>query len=77
MSYKYMCPKCKSRNTRRAIIIDDFNDLYVGSEKYIPEKHGSPYQCNECNNVFVVGIERMPYIEHIKLIQAEMNKKEE
>lgn len=40
-------------------------------ESYRPELHGSPYVCNDCHNVFAVGIERMPYAEHIDKIREE------
>jgi len=66
----YHCPRCHSNNTKRAILIDSFDDLRMpNGESYHPERHGSPYVCNDCHNVFVVGIEKMPYAEHIQKIR--------
>lgn len=68
----YHCPKCQSNKTRRAILIDSFDELRMpNGDVYRPEYHGSPYVCEECKNVFAVGIEKMPYIEHIKKMQEE------
>jgi hypothetical protein len=72
--FRYHCPKCFSNKTRRAILLDSFDKLQMpNGEVYRPEYHGSPYVCDDCHNVFAVGIEKMTYAEHIDKIREENN----
>lgn len=65
--YKYHCPKCKSNNTKRAILITSFEKLTMpNGDMYNPRQHGNPFRCLECNNVFAVGIDKISYLEHCK-----------
>jgi len=63
----YHCPKCSSNNTERAILITSFKELKMpNDESYNPKMHGNPFKCNNCGNIFAVGIDKIPYIEHCK-----------
>jgi len=62
----YHCPKCFSNNTERAVLITSHEELILEHHgiKYNRKEHGNPFKCNECGQVFAVGIDKIPYIEH-------------